>query len=215
MKKFIKTISILLLFSCVISCGGGKDTSDPNLTPLQDQAVKIVKKNLNKGDKLLEYQVVEEIMPVSLLEQPFLQLRNTVFKAGLDYQSCKTRGLQAGMEMAENKLVSARQQILETDSLLQKNMGDNKSLIVLATVQARKSVSGEPQSLVVVFDPATLEVKEWLPVTTPVQNTVALVECARNNTLSEYAKEMNHDTKILAGNVGDPVLKFVLEAKAL
>ena len=204
-------ISLLILFSC----GGSKESNDQNLTPLQNQAVTYVKKHLERGDKLETYQVVEETMPASIMEQPFLSLRNAVFKAGLDYQSCKTRGLEAGMEMAENKIENARQQILSTVDMLNKNIGGSKSVIVLAKVKTPRSHDGSLQSLIVVFDPETMEAKEWIPVTAPVQNTVALVVCAQENTLSEYAKEQNHETSLLASKVTDPVLKFALEAKAL
>ena len=214
-ESFLKGVALLSLLILFTACGGMKDNNDPNLTPLQNQAVTYVKKHLAKGDKLIDYKVVEEIMPAAIIEQPFLQLRNTVFKAGLDYQSCKTRGLEKGMEMAEEKLENARTQILSTKDMIDKNMGGVKSLIVLARVDAKNSISKQPQSLIVVFDPETMNVKEWLPVTAPVQNTVALVVCAEDNTLSEYAKEQNHQTEIMAGKVSDPVLKFVLEAKAL
>lgn len=212
--NIFKIFTCLAIVALMASCGG-KDTNDPNLTPLQNQAVTYVRKHLEKRDRLVGYQVVEEPMPAAILEQPFLNLRNTVFKAGLDYQSCKTRGLQAGMETAAAKIAEARTQILATDSMLTSNLGDSQSLIVLAKVKTPKSHDGEPQSIVVVMDPQTLEAKEWIPVTTPVQNTVALVTCAKDNTLEEYAREMNHDTQMLAPKVSDPVLKFVLEAKAL
>lgn len=213
--KLIKTIAALSLILLISSCGGHKETNDQNLTPLQNQAVTYVKKHLERGDKLEAYQVVEEPMPASILEQPFLNLRNVVFKAGLDYQSCKTRGLEAGMKMAEEKLVNARNQILETEKMLEKNIGPEKSVIVLAQIKTPRSHDGSLQSLVVVFDPSTMETREWIPVTTPVQNNVALVVCANDSTLFEYAREQNHETKILASKVSDPVLKFVLDAKAL
>lgn len=215
MKKLFKGLA-LLSFLLLFSCGGGsKDNEAQNLTPLQNQAVTYVRQHLNRGEKLDSYQVVEEPMPASIMEQPFMNLRNVVFKAGLDYQSCKTRNLQAGMEMAEQKIEDAKNQTLATDQLLTQNIGNTNSLIVLAKVKSPKLHDGSLESLVVVFDPSTMEAKEWIPVTTPVQNSVALVVCAKDNTLSEYAKEQNHDTKVLASKVSDPVLKFVLEAKAL
>lgn len=213
--KILKTITILSLSAILLSCGGKKEINDENLTPLENQAVTYVKKHLDRGDRLESYQVVEEPMPASILEQPFLNLRNVVFKAGLDYQSCKTRGLEAGMKMAEEKLANARNKILETQKMLEQNIGSANSVIVLATVKSPKSHSGNPESLVAVFDPETMEAREWIPVTTPVQNNVALVVCAQDSTIFEYAREQNHDTKILASKVTDPVLKFVLEAKAL
>lgn len=214
MKKICSLISLSFIF-LLASCGGGKISNDANLTPIQNQAVTYVKKHLEKREHLESYQVVEEPMPASILEQPFLNLRNVVFKAGLDYQSCKTRNLEAGMQMAQNKIDAAQAQILATDSLLTQNLGNQNSIIVLAKVKSPKSHDGQPKSLVVVFDPSTMEVKEWLPVTTPTQNTVALVMCAKNNTLSEYAKEQNHDTSMLASKTDNPVLKFVLEAHPL
>lgn len=209
--KSLLCLSLILLFT---SCGGNKE-NDSNLTPLQNQAVTYVKKHLERGEKLVSCQVVEEPMPASIMEQPFLNLRNAVFKAGLDYQSCKTRNLEAGMQMAQDKINAARQQIIQTDQAIEQSIGNTKSLIVLAKIKSPKSHDGNYKSLIVVFDPETMEAKEWLPVTTPIQNTVALVLCAKDNTLEEYAKELNHETSILAGKVTDPVLKFVLEAKAL
>lgn len=214
MKKIFKGIGIVTLL-LLTACGGNKETNEQNLTPLQSQAVAYVKKHLDNGEKLESYQVVEEPLPPSVLEQPFLSLRNNVFKAGLDYQSCKTRNLQAGMEMAEQKLEVAREKILATEDVLNQDMGGENSLIVLAKVKSPRSHDGSLKSLIVAFDPETMEVREWLPVTTPVQNTVALVVCAKDGTLSEYAKEMNHETSLLIPKVSDPVLKFVLEAKAL
>lgn len=213
--NLIKVAAFACTVAILYSCGGGKSVEDANLTPIQNQAVTYVKSHLEKREKLVDYKVVEEPMPVSILEQPFVNLRNTVFKAGLDYQSCKTRSLQAGMEMAEKKIEEARVQILATDSLLTQSVGPNNYLIVLAHVKSPHSLDGQPSSLIVVFDPQTMEVKEWIPVTTPVQNSVALVTCAKDNTLEEYAKEGNKDTSMLASKVTDPVLKFVLESKAL
>lgn len=213
-----KIINYLLLFTLVFgasSCGGNKESHDSNLTPLENQAVTYVKNHLERGDKLVDAEVVEEPMPPSILEQPFMNLRNVVFKAGIDYQSCQTRNLEAGMKMAEEKIENAKQQIMETRDLLLQNIGNSKSLIVLAKVKAHRSASDDPQSLVVVFDPETMEAKEWIPVTTPVQNTVAMMVCAEDNTLMEYAREMNHETEMLVSKTTDPVLKFVLEAKAL
>lgn len=215
MNKIFKHCFLGVLFFAIISCGSNKEVNDENLTPIQKQAVTYVKKHLEKGDKLESYQVVEEPLPPAILEQPFLSLRNDVFKAGLDYQSCKTRSLEAGMEMAEQKIETARQEIISTEALLTKNIGDKNSLIVLAKIKTRKSIDGQPQSLIVVFDPETMKATEWIPVTTPVQNTAALIVCAKENTLSEYAKELNHDTQALAPKVSDPVIKFVLDAKAL
>lgn len=213
--KFTKSILSLALLIVLTACGGNKENADANLTPLQNQAVTAVKRHLERRDKLVEYQVVEEPMPAAILEQPFLNLRNTVFKAGLDYQSCKTRGLDAGMQMAQDKLDSARQQILATEKMINENIGGAESVIVLAKVKTPKSHDGNLQSIVAVFDQSTMELKEWIPVTTPVQNNVALVVCANTNTINEYAREQNHETAMLAATVTDPVLKFVLEAKAL
>lgn len=215
MKSLFKGGLLGILLFSLAACGGNKESNDQSLTPLQNQAVTYVKKHLERGEKLENYQVVEEVMPPSILEQPFLSLRNTVFKAGLDYQSCKTRGLEAGMQMAEQKLENAREATLSTEEMLSNSLGTAKSVIVLASVKTPKSHDGRPQGLVVVFDPETMNVKEWIPVTTPVQNTVALVVCAKDNTLAEYAKEQNHDTNTLASKVTDPVLKFVLESKAI
>lgn len=219
MKKILRHISsFLLLFamiSLLASCGGNKAVDDQNLTPLQKQAVAYVKSHLDRHEKLAECEVIEEPMPAAILEQPFLNLRNQVFKAGLDYQSCKTRSLEAGMKMAEDKIAEARVQILATDSLLNSNIGFTNSVIVLAKVKTPKSHDGQLNSLIVVFDPQTMEAKEWIPVTTPVQNTVALVTCAKDNTLEEYAKEQNHATDMLASKVTDPVLKFVLDSRPM
>lgn len=213
MKKILQGITLISLI--VISACGRSNTNDTNLTPLQNQAVTYVRKHLERGDKLEEYKVVEEPMPAAIMEQPFLSIRNTVFKAGLDYQSCKTRGLEAGMQMAENKIENAKQQALATVDFLNQNIGGTESLIVLAKIKTPRSHDGSLQSLIVVFDPETMEAKEWIPVTTPVQNTVALVVCAQENTLAEYAKEQNHEAALLASKVNDPVLKFVLDAKPL
>ncbi|MCH5239102.1 MAG: hypothetical protein J1F38_02665 [Muribaculaceae bacterium] len=215
MKKILRSLLYLAITFTVASCGGSKGNEDSSLTPLQNQAVAYVRTHLERGDKLIDYKVVEEPIPAAIMEQPFLNIRNTVYKAGLDYQSCKTRGLQKGMEMAEEKLEEAKTQTLQTVDFLNQNIGSNKSVIVLATVQARKSVDGEPNSLIVVFDPSTMEAKEWIPVTKPVQNTVALVICAEDDTLAEYAKEQNRDTKVLVSKTDNPVLKFVLDARAM
>lgn len=214
MKNLFVSVAVIMALT-LSACGGHKDDSYQNLTPLQNQAVTYVKKHLDHGDRLESFQVVEEPLPAAVLEQPFLNLRNVVFKAGLDYQSCKTRGLQAGMEMAENKIAEARVQILQTDSMLNQNIGGTNSVIVLAKVKTKKSIDGMPQSLIVAFDPETMEAKEWIPVTAPVQNTVALVVCAKEHNLAEYAKEQNHEANLLAPKVSDPVLKFVLESKAI
>lgn len=213
--KILKSLTLLSLLIIMTACGGNKSVEDENLTPLQRQAVTYVKSHLERGEKLESYKVVEEPMPAAIMEQPFLNLRNVVFKAGLDYQSCKTRGLEKGMEMAQAKLAEAKEQILATEQMLVENNGTQNCVIVLAKVKTPKSHDGEPHSLIVVFDPTTMEVKEWMPVTAPVQNTVALVTCAKDNTLDEYAREQNHEAALLASKVTDPVLKFALEAKAL
>lgn len=221
MKNIAKNLNYgnLLCFCMALcffaSCGGNRETTDDNLTPEEQQAVKYVKSHIERGDKLMDYKVVSEPMPASLLEQPFKNLRNIVFKAGLDYQSCKTRSLAVGMEKAEQKISEARVQILSLEEELSKQIGNDPSIIVLAQIKSRKSHTGDPQSLVAVFDKSSRQLTEWIPVTTPVQNSVALVINAQDDTLEEYARPQEHDMKALSEKVNNPVLKFVLEAKAL
>lgn len=216
MKNVFRLFLSIAILVASTSCGGKKgDDGSENLTPLQSQAVAYVRTHLEKGDKLMEAQVVEQPMPAALIEQPFLNLRNTIYKAGLDYKSCQTRGLESAMQMQANKIAEAREQILQTEEVLKQNIGTTNSVIVLAKIKSKKSRSGEPQSLIVVFDSQTMEMKEWIPVTTPVQNTVAMVLCAQDNTLQEYAIEQNHDTSLLASKTDNPVLKFVLDAYPL
>ena len=215
MKKYLKYLAFLSLSLIISACSGGNSTEDENLSPSERKAVAYVKSHLERGDKLMESSVVEESLPASLLEQPFLNIRNDVFKAGLDYQSCKTRNLEAGMKMAEGKLENARVATLETEKQVQEIIGTGKYLIVLAKVKSRRSVDGQANSLIVVFDPSTLEPKEWIPVTTPVQKTVAMVICAQDNTLPEYAKSQMQETTSLLSKTNNPVLKFVLEARAM
>ncbi|MCH5232089.1 MAG: hypothetical protein J1E78_00520 [Muribaculaceae bacterium] len=202
----------VIMAACVNS---GPEKTDPNLTEQQRTAVAYVRTHLNRGESMESYSVAELPEPACLIEQPFLNLRNDVNKAGIDWQSCKTRGIESGMVANDKKIEECCQQILDLDKELQNKIGEKNSIIVMARIKTGQSRDGEPRGLVVVFDPKTMEPTDWIVVTTPVQNSVAMVINAKEGTLDEYAKDRNHDFKAMAQKEKNPVLKFVLESKAI
>ena len=208
--KFLSLCTCLVLFSC----GGGSDTEDANLSPQERQAVTYVKEHLEKGVKLTDYKVVKENLPVEIQEQPFKQMRDMIFKAGLDYKTNQTRNLQFGMDMAKDIIDTCQRQI--NDILANLDLqATPESIIVYGTVKTKASFEVEPQGLIVAFNPETMEPIDWIPVTAPVQNNVGMIISASTHNLFDYAMNQDHDFKKMAESVSNPVLKFVLECKAI
>lgn len=214
MKKLFKILSLIVVVS-LCSCGGSTSSEDSSLAPEEQQAVSYVKSHLEKGVKFLDYEVVQEEMPVEVLEQQFQQFRNGVFKAGLDYQSCKTRNIEAGMEMNVNKLAIFQEEIQHKVMELRNAMSGKKVIIVFGKVKTKATEEVAPQSLVVAIDPQTMEQIAWIPVTVPVQNNVGMIISAMRGRLFDYALTQNHDFKEMAAGENDPVIKFILESRAV
>lgn len=214
MKKIFSLFALCSLIF-ITSCGGSDNKEDANLSPNQKQAVAYVRSHLERGVKLADYEVVEEAMPVELLEGEFQSIRNGVFKAGLDYLSCQTRSLDAGMEMAREKISAYQEEIQAKVSELKNKYGNTQMIIVCGKVETKATFEVAPQSLVVVFNPDTMEPECWIPVTVPVQNNAGMVLNGINGTLFDYSINPDHDFKAMADETSDPVVKFVLDSRAV
>lgn len=209
------SFSILSLLLLLCSCGGGDGGNYEGLSPEETKAVKYVKSHLERGDKLVDYEITYGTLPAEMLDEPFLKIRNAVYKDGLDIQTNQKRGLTQAVEMSEQRIAAAQEQVKTMVANMQKEIGDKKYLIVMAHVKAAKAVSEEPSSLIAMFDAESGAPEVWQPITAPVQNTVALAVASQNNELKEYALNQNHDFKAMAAKTDNPVLKFILNSRAL
>lgn len=214
MKNSFRFMSLCVLLT-LFSCGGNNNSEDSALSPQERQAVDYVKSHLERGVRFTDYSVVEEQLPVCLMEQQFQSFRNGVFKAGLDYQTNKTRNLEAGMEMAVTKIAGYQEEIQNAVNELEKTLAGKNALIVYGKVRTKATEEVEPQGLVVALDPETMQQIAWIPVTVPVQNNVGMIINAMNGTLFDYALTQDHDFKALASTQTDPVVKFILESRAV
>ena len=203
--------AFLILF--VASCGrGGASIDDPSLTPEEKDDVAYVKRNLEKGERLEEYIVARGAMPVELMADDFKRYRDEVYKAGLDYNSCKTRGIAQGMEKAQNKILTIQAEIVSKCSEWQVSQGTSEYIFVMATVKGPVSKGGKLSKLIAVFNPVTDQHDFTLPLTTPVVNNASMILSALNGELFSYATDGTYDKKLLAGKTTNTVVKFILEA---
>lgn len=187
----------LLLAACGPKPGG--DTREA-------KAVSLVKKRLDRGVRLIKSQVASEPMPMELMADEFKQCRDIVFKAQLDYESCKTRGLRAGMDAAVSKIRKCQELIQAEVEKQRQSRDDKERLFVMATIKER---SGRESSLVVVFDSETLEIERWIPVTTPVRNNAVMITNALSGRLLDVATTESAD---IADKTTSAVVKFILAA---
>lgn len=204
MKKLFISLSILMSF-VLSSCGGGNVSLDPNMPPHERKAVSSVIGHLEHGESLVDYEVMEGAMPVELMTDEFKRYRDEVNKAGLDYNSCKTRGIDSGMEKAKKKIMDDQEEIQTRISNWKVEQGTSKYIFVLATIKER---NGSVKKEIAAFNPVTGQHDFTMPLTKPVVNNAALILNAANSTLFEYATDGNHDTKALVPK-DNPILQFI------
>lgn len=211
MKKFVFVLAFISsIFLAACSNGTSSDNSSDGSD--SDKAVNYVKKHLERGEKLVGYEIVTGTLPVAVEPDAFKSIRDAVNKANLDYQTCKVRGLETGMQKALQTLETCQEEI---KSKL-KNMDKDESQyeIVLATIHKNGMPEDHNTGLIVAFNPETQKMEKWIIVTTPIQNTAVLLAYAENGDLSQFGITGSPDTNGLANKVSDPVMKFILTTTA-
>ena len=206
MKKLLFCLVVLLAAS-MTSCSSN---SAPNDNTAEGKAVKFVKKQLKKNGKLLDYQIVNGQLPVEIMADEFKAYRDAVFKARLDYRACQVRGLKAAMEQNIAKIQSCQELVKDKVAVLSKAQADSEYVIMLATVEEKGRAGKFQCHLIAAFNPETLELEKWLPITTPVKNNAIMIVNALNNSLLEA--DDNQDMDSLAAKTTDPVVQFILKS---
>ena len=206
--KNLFLISFLIMAAMLLSCSSGKGDSQ------EDKAVSYVKKRLERNTKMVDYQVVKGQMPLEMMADELKSYRDIVFKARLDYNTCKVRSLQAGMDMALAKIKECQDGIKGIADELAKTQAGGEHIFVLATLE-EKSVLGKRQSsLIAGLNPETMEIEKWVPVTTPVKNNAIMVANAMNGSLLDDGMDSNENVDKLADATENPIVRFILKSTA-
>lgn len=160
---------------------------------------------------MVDHQVVSGQFPAEMMADAFKAYRDAVFKAQLDYRACQTRGLKAGMEKAVATIAECQAGIKSKVEELEKVQANAEHLFVLATIEEKGRTGKIHSGLIVVFNPETLDMEQWVPITTPVQNNAVLITNAVNGSLIDNGMEANQDLASVATN---PIVKFILQSSA-
>lgn len=206
MKKISLFISLFTLL-LVSSCGSKMVPGEENLTPDELKAVNHVRNYLSRSESLDSIEIVTEPMPAELMTDEYKGYRDDVYKAGLDYNSCKTRGIEQGMVKANEKILEVQNEIQTKVAQWRTEQGTSKYLFVLATV---KTSNGGYNKLIAAFNPVTLQNDFMFPLTKPFVNNARMIQNAMNGTLFQYATDTNGTSPSINSN--DPVVNFVLLA---
>ena len=204
MKNLLLILGILIAIG-MTSCSSNA-TPDDNTQ--EGKAVKLVKKQLKKNEKLIGYQVVNGQLPIEVMADEFKAYRDAVYKARLDYRACEVRGLKAAMEQNVAKIEKCQELVKEKADELAKEQADDKHVIVLATVEEKGRAGKFLSHLIVAFHPETLKQEMWLPITTPVKNNAIMIVNAQNGTLLDA----DEDPENLISKTEDPVVRFILKS---
>ena len=210
MKQFflcLIAMAAMLLTSCSSNPASSADTPE-------EKAVSYVKKQLKRNGKLIDYQVVREQLPAEMMADAFKAYRDAVFKAQLDYRACQTRGLKAGMEKAVATIAECQAGIKSKVEQLEKAQADDEHIFVLATIEEKGRTGKIHSGLIVVFNPETLDMEQWVPITTPVQNNAILLTSVANGAIPDNGMNANQNLDSLASVATNPVVKFILQSSA-
>lgn len=207
MKKIV-FLCLTILGLLAVSCSG-TNADGANENTSEGKIVKYVKKGLNRGVKLKEYTIVNSYYPIELSSDDFKKYRDAVFKAGLDYNACKVRGLQAGMESALSTINRVQESIKEIVDEYDSRNDKKEYTFLLGTIVERNVES----YLIVAFDLENNEMIGWHEVTTPIQNNACMIVNALQGKLLDYALNTSSEPQSLADSVENPVVKFILTSR--
>lgn len=204
----MKTLNLILICLIVAACSPNANSNDYGENAWM---MTQLTKSLNRKAKIKECKVLTAPLPIAVLNpDAFKSHRDAVYKASLDYNSCKVRGIQMGMDKALATIAECQTQIEKRASELQAAAALKDYIIALATVEENNSLS----AIIAAFDPETKEMVEWEILTTPIQNTAALIINAAHGSLEQYGLEREHDLDSLANTVSDSIVKFILTSHA-
>lgn len=199
-------VSVSLLFSC-----GSAGSSDSNLSAEENEAVAYVKKHLNKGEKLISYEIAKSEMPTALLSEELKSYRDAAYKAALDYQSCKTRGIEQGMEKAKQSLISCQEDICNVNTqFTQSEAGKKEYLFVLGKVDNR---NGSKSKIIAAFDTENKTNELWLPLTKPVYNNALMVSACLSGKLIEISLNPQDNPVGIIGKISNPIVNFIIDSE--
>lgn len=201
---------ILLIFSCFIgltllSCSGGSVKTDSNLNSDQSLVVIKTEKSLPRGAKIESYDVVNEKLPLALLEEEYKNLRDQANKARIDYRTNITRGLPQVAQKNIETLRNIQTTIKEKSSELEASSPEY--IFVLANVKERDRKDGQFTGFIAIFDSATLEKVDLIQVTTPLYNNAVIVTEALDGTLEDPTQE---NKNVKSSNL---VVNFILNSR--
>lgn len=207
-------IHILPLLMLLISCGRASNSEEADtvktLSPREKEMVNIVSVQLPRGEKLEDFRIVECKIPIELYAKKFKTERDSLLKAGLDFNSSKTRGLTEGEEKAKIIIDNIQKNIIERVKKYDA-AASGECLFLLGTVSQMKSM-GSRYLLIAGYNPNTMQRKFWEQVTLALQNNAQMIVNALEGNLFDYAIETIHEPEDLADDVSNPVVKFILEA---
>lgn len=211
-KKKMKNLfltSILMIALVLSSCTSG---SAPKGNSQEEKAVSSVKMRLESNAKLVDYQVVKGQIPIEMMADELKPFRDIVFKARLDYGTCKVRGLEAGMEQALAKIKECQEGIKGIAEEFAKAQTRSEHIFVLATIEEKSAVGKKQSSLIAVLNPRTKEIEKWEPITTPIKNNAVMVVKAMRGTLLDDGADSNQNISSLADAETNPIVKFILKS---
>lgn len=214
MKKLFLALNCIL-FSLLVSCGGGNNSEntatedkDARLIPEERRALAYVKTHLDNGDTLTDYEVCKGPMPVELMTEVYKGYRDEVNKAGLDYNSCKTRNIPSGMEKAEKKIAEIQNELQTKVSEWQVSQGTSEYVFVLMTLTTKGNTVKKE---IAAFNPATGQHDFTLPLTNSMVNNASMIVAGVNGSLFNYATDPNFDISTIIPK-DNPMLGFIFNA---
>lgn len=203
---------IIISLCCLIISSCSSNPGIPiNENTAEGKALKTVKKQLKRHGVLVSYEIINGQLPIELNSDNFKKYRDAVYKASLDYRSCKVRNLKAGMEKAINTIETCQVEVKDKVEAMVQTNDKTDYLIVLATAKEKGNLHGN-SSYIAVFNPETMNMEKWITITTPIQNNAILISNAMSDHLMQYGMEMNQNLDSLANTVNNPIVKFILKS---
>lgn len=213
MKKLLACISSLLLILTACAGSGSNTTNDDaDLSPKERDALRHVKRHLNKKEKLVDYEFVEGPMPVELMTDEYKRYRDDVYKTGLDYVNCIKRGLEEAAQDKATKLLRYQEEIIVKTHEWEQEQGTSEYLFVLATVEDTGKPDKPISKWIAVFNPVTMQRDFMFPLTTPFVNNASMILSAENGSLFEYATDPAYNAAALTQSLNNPILNFIFDA---
>lgn len=197
-------ITFILLF-IVSSCGNNHVKIDENLSREEAEIVIKTEKSLPRGSKILSYQVVNNTLPLALLDSEYKSFRDKANKARIDFRTNSARGLTSAAQNNLTTLKNIQSDIVKRDSDLMAQSPEY--FFVLAEISERQRKDGNNTGIIAIFDPDNLEQVDLLQVTQPLYNNAVMVTEALNGTLANPTPENIENLKS-----NNPIVNFILRS---